>query len=220
MTPDRFQLIQRVLRQRQPDLTVLAEGVHKTHNIAAIVRSCDAVGVLTCHAVSPGGEIPRHHATNAGASRWSRLRLHNSSESAIDYFHENHHQILAAHPAESAVDYRNVDYCKPTVIVVGNEWGGVSAAVKENADSFVKIPMLGMVASLNVSVATAVVLYEAQRQRQRAGLYDTCRIEENDYQQILFEWSWPHIARRCRERRQPYPELDEDGQMLSNPLTT
>lgn len=220
MTPDRFNLIQRTLNRRQPDLTVLADGIHKTHNIAAVVRSCDAVGVLNVHAVSPGGEIPRHHATNAGASRWTRLHTHASIGAAMKSLKTDGFQILAAHLSESAVDFRDVDYCRPTAILLGTELEGVSQAGIEHADQHIMIPMMGMVESLNVSVAAAVVLYEAQRQRESAGMYDQSRLSPETYRRILFEWSYPDIARRCREKNRAYPELAEDGQMLSNPLAT
>ncbi|MFK8030368.1 MAG: tRNA (guanosine(18)-2'-O)-methyltransferase TrmH [Gammaproteobacteria bacterium] len=218
MTPERFQLIQRTLNRRQPDLTVLADGIHKTHNVAAVVRSCDAVGVLDVHAVSPGGEIPRHHATNAGASRWTRLHTHDSVVSAARALKDDGFQILAAHLSDTAVDFRDIDYCKPTAILLGTELEGVSETAIEQADQHIMVPMMGMVESLNVSVAAAVILYEAQRQRMVAKLYDECRIPTDQYEQILFEWTYPGIARRCRELKRPYPALDEEGQMLSNPL--
>ncbi len=218
MTPDRFNLIRQTLNRRQPDLTVLADGIHKTHNIAAVVRSCDAVGVLDVHAVSPGGEIPRHHSTNAGSSRWTRLHTHRSIDDAVGNLKTNGFQVLAAHLSETACDFRDADYLKPTAILLGTELEGVSQVGANLADQHVMIPMMGMVESLNVSVAAAVILYEAQRQREAAGLYRDCRIPSDEYRQILFEWSYPDIARRCRDKRRPYPELDDEGQMLSNPL--
>ena len=220
MTPDRFQLIRRTLNRRQPDLTVPADGIHKTHNIAAIVRSCEAVGVLDVHAVSPGGEIPRHHGTNSGSSRWTRLYTHASVSSAINSLKGEGFQILAAHLSDSARDFRDIDYRKPTAILLGTELEGVSEAGAELADQHIMIPMMGMVELLNVSVAAAVILYEAQSQREAARMYDQRRIPPDTYCQILFEWTHPQIARRCRDKRRPYPELGEEGQMLSNPLAT
>lgn len=220
MTPDRFRLIRRTLEQRQPDLTVLADSLRKTHNIAAVMRSCDAVGVLDVHAVSPGGAIPRHHSTNAGSSRWTRLHTHGSIDSAINGLKEQGFQVLAAHLSPTARDFRDVDYCPPTAILLGTELEGVSQTGADMADQHIMIPMTGMVESLNVSVAAAVILYEAQRQREAANMYDQCRISPDDYRQILFEWAYPDIARRCRDKRRAYPDLGDDGQMLSNPLAT
>lgn len=219
MTPKRFSRIQSVLAQRQPDLTVVADGIHKTHNIAAVVRTCDATGVLDVHAVSPGGEIPRHHATNAGASRWTRLHAHASIDEAMDKLAAKGFRLLAAHRSETATEFRKVDYCQPTAIILGTERDGVSDAALARADQHIYIPMSGMVESLNVSVAAALILYEAHRQRQAAGMYSNCRIPPAQFTEILFEWTYPQIARRCRETRRDYPELDEFGQMTTNPLT-
>lgn len=223
MTPERFNLIRDVLLRRQPDLTVLADGLHKTHNVAAVVRSCDAVGVLDVHAVSSLGEIPRHHGTNAGTSRWTRLKMHTCAEDAMHQLRASGHQLLAAHVSADAHDYREIDYTTPTAIVLGTELDGISESVAELADQHIKIPMVGMVESLNVSVAAAIVLYEAQRQREKAGYYLADRrhalLPADEFESILFEWCHPHIARRCRELKRPYPALDEEGQMRSNPLS-
>jgi len=78
----------------------------------------------------------------------------------------------------------------------------------------VVIPMMGMAHSLNVSVATALLLYEAQRQRAAAGMYETSRLPEEDFRRTLFEWAYPELARRRKEEGRPYPALDEDGQLL------
>jgi tRNA (guanosine-2'-O-)-methyltransferase len=101
---------------------------------------------------------------------------------------------------------------------VGAELEGPSPVLLEAADLLIGIPMHGAVESLNVSVAAAVILYEAQRQRQRAGLYDTTRLAAADYARTLFEWCHPEIAERCRRRGVPYPALSADGDLLENPL--
>ena len=76
----------------------------------------------------------------------------------------------------------------------------------------------GMVASLNVSVAAALILYEAQRQRSNAGLYRESRLPTKEYEMTLFEWAYPEIAERCRNHAIPYPSLNEDGSLAKNPL--
>ena len=218
MTPERFAKLKRVLQQRQPDLTILAEDVHKSHNIAAIRRSCDAVGVQTMHAVSPGGEVLRHHMSAAGTQAWVPVRMHDTVKLACLELKQSGMTIAAAHFSSHAIDFRAWDYTAPCAILLGSELRGVSDEAAQLADAHLTIPMEGMVASLNVSVAAALILYEAQRQRRCAGLYDRCRLERDEYQRLLFEWSHPNIARRCRSRGRPYPPLDEDGNMLSNPL--
>ena len=112
------------------------------------------------------------------------------------------------------MDYRRFDYTKPTAIILGAELDGISQDTLDGADGEIKVPMQGMVESLNVSVANAVVLFEAQRQRLRAGYYDTCRLENDVYEKLLFEFAYPEAAKVMRSRGEPYPELDHDGAIV------
>lgn len=112
------------------------------------------------------------------------------------------------------MDFRGVDLTRPTAIMMGAELHGVSERGLELADAHVVIPMVGMVRSLNVSVATALLLYEAQRQREAAGMYDGSRLAPEEFRRILFEWSYPELARRRRQEGRSYPDLDDQGQLL------
>ena len=218
MTPDRFRKLKERLARRQPDLTVLAEDVHKSHNISAVLRTADAVGVQGLHAVSAGGELRRHHMISGGSRKWVDVTVHADIKTACGVLRERGFEILAAHPLAEARDYRQADYTKAVAILLGAELTGVSPAAADLADGFIRIPMEGMVASLNVSVAAALSLYEARRQREAAGLYSTSRLPDHVFQRILFEWAYPEIAERCVRQQLPYPPLSEDGDLLANPL--
>ncbi len=218
MTPERFAKLKRVLSARQPDLTVLMENVHKPHNIAAILRTCDAVGVYRANGVSDQREIERHHMVSGGSRKWVDVRLHDDLDAACAALRGEGCQLLAAHLSDEARDYRDFDYTRPTAFLLGSELWGVSTRAAALADAHVVIPMEGLVSSLNVSVAAALLLYEARRQREAAGCYDACRLPPEDYSRTLFEWSHPEIARRCRERGLPYPPLTEDGDLAGNPF--
>lgn len=211
MSPERFAQIQRNLSRRQPDLTVLMENVHKPHNLSAILRTCDAVGVLEAHAVADSPDVAKHHQTAGGSSRWMRIRSHADIHAAAASLHDGGAQILAAHFSPGATDFRAVDYTRPTAVLLGAELDGVSSEAAGLADRHITIPMLGFTASLNVSVAAAVILYEAQRQRMAAGMYAHCRLPPAQYRELLFEWCYPEVAARCRKRGLPYPALDEEG---------
>ena len=100
MTPERFHKLRRTLSARQPDLTVIMENVHKSHNIGAIVRTCDAVGILDLHAVSPDGEVRRHHMVSGGTRRYVRTRLHPDIDTAVAHVKASGHRVLAAHLSE------------------------------------------------------------------------------------------------------------------------
>lgn len=200
MTLRRRERVNTVLARRQPDLTVVAESVHKPHNLSAVIRSCDAVGIGTIHAVQPTGGVPTYTATSASAERWVDVVVHGSLAAAVGHLRRDGMTIYAAHLSDAAVDYRTVDYVEPCAIVIGNEREGVSSGAAELADAHIIIPMLGMVQSLNVSVATAVILFEAQRQRLAAGLYDEPRLEDDELAAIADRWlRSPAQRRRDRE---------------------
>lgn len=215
MTPRRFQRIRSVLDRRQPDLTVLMENVHKGHNFSAVLRTCDAVGVFEAHAVTPEGKgIPRRRTSAGGSKRWVEISTHASVEEPAGILKERGFRMLAAHLTDRAVDYREVDWTRPTALLLGQEKDGVTPEAEACCDGEVIIPMMGMVASLNVSVAAAVLLYEAQRQRQAAGFYDAPRLDPETHRRALFEWAYPRFARKCREEGMPYPPLGEEGELL------
>lgn len=214
MTPARFRRIRRVLDRRQPDLTVVMENVHKPHNFSAVVRTCDAVGIFRAHAITPDGTLKVADAVAQGTRRWMGVRTHASVLEAFDHLHDGGFQVLAAHLDERAVDFREADYTRPTALLLGQEKDGVSPEAAARADGLVTIPMMGMVASLNVSVAAALILFEAQGQRTRAGFYDRRRLDDETYHRTLFEWAYPTLARKCREADVPYPPLGEDGELL------
>ena len=213
MTPERFQTIRAVLDKRQPDLTVVMDGVNKPHNFNAIVRNCDATGVFAAHyiPIEDGEKFKLLKHTAKGSQKYVQVHRHEHFSMAAEQLKASGHQLLAAHLSEQAVDFRSVDYTKPTAIVLGAELHGVSDETLNSVDQHIVIPMVGMVESFNVSVAAALILYEAQQQRMRAGLYDQSRLPEEVYQKILFEWCWPKVAAHYQRLGKPYPELDEQG---------
>ncbi|WP_038045394.1 tRNA (guanosine(18)-2'-O)-methyltransferase TrmH [Thermus caliditerrae] len=188
MTEARRRRIEEVLRRRQPDLTVLLENVHKPHNLSAILRSCDAVGVLEAHAVNPTGGVPTFNETSGGSHKWVYLRVHPDIQTAIGHLREKGFRIYATALREDTQDFREVDYTRPTAILLGAEKWGVSEEALALADGAIQVPMFGMVQSLNVSVAAAVILFEAQRQRLKAGLYEGPRLDPELYQRVLEDW--------------------------------
>ena len=123
-------------------------------------------------------------------------------------------RVVAAHPSDDSVDFRDVDYTEPTALMMGAELHGVSDEGLKASDARVRIPMRGMAHSLNVSVATALLLFEAARQRQAAGLYDESRLEPGEFDRALFEWAYPSVAAARRDEGRPYPDLTEDGQII------
>jgi tRNA (guanosine-2'-O-)-methyltransferase len=191
MTPARERRIRETLSRRQPDLTVVMDRVHKPHNLAAIARTCDAVGVFELHAVPlpDGAARLRRDKAAGGAGKWLPLRKHADIHAAYEQLRRRGMRLYAAHGSPEAVDFRSIDYTLPTAIVVGAELDGISDAAVAAADGTVSVPMLGMTRSLNVSVATAVILYEAQRQREVAGFYAARRLADELFEEYLRLWS-------------------------------
>ncbi len=211
MGSKRYQRLKEVLERRQPDLTVLMERVNKPHNFSAILRNCDAVGILEVHVVPPDTGLRLHNHASGGTARWVGVHHHEDGPSAIRVLRETGYQVLAADPGSGAVDFREPDYTAPTVLLMGAELYGLSDGALREADATIQIPMLGLARSLNVSVATALILYEAYRQRAAAGLYDKSRLDPEHRRNLLFEWTHPELARCLRERGEAYPELDSEG---------
>mgnify|MGYP006270851919 CR=1 FL=1 len=216
MTPERFHHLREVLARRQVTLTVLMENVHKPHNYSAVLRSCDAVGIHRAHAISSQAVVStaKMHSSSASAAKWVQVTVHGDIHEACASLHAEGFSIFAAHLGADARDYRTVDYTQPVAILLGAEKDGVTPEALEHVDGCIHIPMQGMVQSLNVSVANAVVLFEAQRQRVQAGMYARGGLSEAELTAQLFEWAYPRIAELCRRRRAPYPELDSDGRIV------
>ena len=215
-TSDRRNKLDRVLARRQPDLTVLAESLYKPRNFSAIVRTCDAVGINELHAVPGADGLGIYWKTSQGAEKWVKVRDHDTLEAACAHLRERGFQLVAAHLSDQAKDYRALDYTRPTALVVGSELFGVSEAALAESDQQVKIPMMGVTESLNVSVACAIVLYEAMSQRQAAGMYGQTRLDESLMSKQRFEWLHPKVAEFCRRRDLEYPEMDEEGNVAGD----
>ncbi len=190
-TERRQQRIMTVLRYRQPDLTVVLENVHDPHNVAAVLRSCDAVGVLRVHVVYTIEEPPREpfaRTTSASAAKWVDVVRHDSIARCYGALRREGFTILATSLAPGSRDLYSVDLRQPVALVFGNEHRGVSEEAATHADGLVVIPMYGMVQSLNISVACAVMLFEAMRQRRAAGDYDRPKLSDEALQRLAEEW--------------------------------
>jgi len=178
-----------VLARRQPDLTVVIENVHDPHNISAVLRSCDAVGLLTVHLVYTIEEWPElSRVSSASAVKWLDIVQHESIEACYQALRAQGFTIYATHLSAASRDLYDLDLTGPVALVFGNEHRGVSDEAVANADGSVVIPMMGMVQSLNISVACAVSLYEALRQRRAVGAYDRPKLSAEERQERLVRW--------------------------------
>ncbi|MBU2885600.1 tRNA (guanosine(18)-2'-O)-methyltransferase TrmH [Gilvimarinus agarilyticus] len=214
MSRERFEKFKQVLRQRQPDMTVLTDKVHKAQNISAILRTAEAAGIGTLHMVKPERGHLVYHNTAGGIGRFTEQVVHENIEQGMAHLKGQGMALYAAHWSDRAIDYREADYTRPFALVMGAEKHGLSDYASREADAHVTIPIIGLVESYNVSVAAAIILQEAMQQRQKAGLYEREVNEDEHYHTTLFEWMHPKMVRYCKAHKLHYPAIDEDGDII------
>ena len=178
-----------VLSHRQPDLTLVLANIHDPHNVSAIYRSCDAFGVSRVHLYYTNTAFPAlGRKTSASARKWVESVRHKTSEDMLADLRGQGMQVLATSLTEKARPMREWDFTCPTAVIMGNEHSGVEPELLAAADGELYIPMYGMIQSFNVSVASAIILAEAARQREAAGMYATPRFDEATLATRLGEW--------------------------------
>jgi tRNA (guanosine-2'-O-)-methyltransferase len=191
-TPQRIDKIKRLLSLRQPDLRVVLEGVTIAHNASAVIRTCDAAGILHLDLVSPNPELLSiNKAISTRAEKWVDIHMHRSIGGCLLPLKEKGFRVAVTHLDKGAIPYAELDYTQPLAVVFGSESEGVSPETLGLADFKVQIPMLGMVQSLNLSVSVGVILYEAMKQRRAKGFYDSRRLSDNEFDSYLRKWLSP-----------------------------
>jgi tRNA (guanosine-2'-O-)-methyltransferase len=191
MTPERKEKLLNVLSKRQNDITVVLENVFDPHNISAVMRTCDAVGVQDIYILNT--KIPRHKKwgtrSSSSAAKWLTVHQFEEAEVCFKSLRQRYSTILTTHLASDAVGLYELDLTRSIALVFGNEHSGVSEEIRALADGNFIIPQVGIIRSLNISVACAVTLYEACRQKNRAGHYDQAGLDSVIKQDLLKEWS-------------------------------
>jgi tRNA (guanosine-2'-O-)-methyltransferase len=190
MTPERKDKLIAVLNKRQNDITIVLENVFDPHNISAVMRSCDAVGVQDIYILNT--KIPRHKKwgarSSSSAAKWLTIHQFENAEECFLSLRKNYSTILTTHLSSDAEDLYSVDLTKSIALVFGNEHSGVSDEIRNMADGNFVIPQAGIIRSLNISVACAVTLYEAFRQRSKAGFYNQTKLDNVRYDELFKEW--------------------------------
>lgn len=185
----RIEKITRVLSLRQPTLNVVLENIHDPHNVSAIFRTCDAVGVPKVSLLYNVEPFPRiGKKSSASAFKWVDKERFTTVDDCYSSLRNKGFKIYTTALDENAVSLFDLDFTEDVAIVMGNEHRGASEEAMKQADRTFYIPMLGMVQSLNVSVATAVVLYEVLRQREIKGMYKDSCYDEKQLQELIDNW--------------------------------
>ncbi|WP_027185187.1 TrmH family RNA methyltransferase [Desulfovibrio inopinatus] len=189
-TERRMERIQYVLERRQKDLTLIINNIHDPHNVSAILRSCDAFGVGHVHLYYTDTPFPvLGKKTSASAKKWITMQRHTNGPDMVNALSQKGFQIVRTGFSATATSLLDWDFTRPTAVVMGNEHDGVDDELMQLVDKELYIPMSGMVQSLNVSVASAVILYEAYRQRQEAGFYDQPSYSAEEIETLQSIWS-------------------------------
>jgi tRNA (guanosine-2'-O-)-methyltransferase len=204
MTPERADKFQKVLSYRQSGLAIVMENVHDPHNISAVMRTCDAVGIQDIYVIN--SIMPKHSyfgpKSSSSAAKWLTVHQFSSLEECIPVIRSNFNKIYTTHLSTDAASLYDVDFTKESIaLVFGNEHDGVSEEMRRIADGNIIIPQVGMIQSLNISVACAIIIYEAYRQKKNAGQYDQPSLSEERIQEIKNVWSKPKVKFRFKDLR-------------------
>ncbi len=189
-TERRVEKLSRAIRYTQPDLTVVLENVHDPHNVSAILRSCDAVGVRRVELLYTAESFPKiGKKSSASAYKWVERRRFKSVGECYSRLREDGFIVAASVVSEESVSLYDMDLRGKIALVFGNEHRGVTDEASAAADVKFQIPMHGMVQSLNVSVACAITLFEALRQRIRSGEAEKTKLTGAEFEKMLEEWT-------------------------------
>ena len=188
-TQNRIAKVEKVLKARQDSLKVVIENIYDPHNVSAIFRTCDAVGVPKVSLLYNIDEFPKiGKKSSASAFKWVEKEKFKSVSECYSELQADGFKIYASALNEKSVSLYELDLTEKLAIVLGNEHRGVSEEAAEAANETFMIPMFGMVQSLNVSVAAAVILYEALRQRSVKGMYNLSGYADEELIQKTENW--------------------------------
>ena len=173
-------------------MTVLLENVFDPHNISAVLRTCDAVGIQEIYVLN--NKIPPHKKwgakSSSSAAKWLTIHQFTNTADCIRALRKKYHVILTTHLSSDAKSLHSIDFTDKVALVFGNEHDGVSEEIRNLAHGNFIIPQVGIIKSLNISVACAVTLYEAFRQKNIAGHYEKRSLPSEHFDALLAEWGF------------------------------
>ena len=207
MTPERSEKLLKVLKQRQANLTVVMENVKDPHNISAVLRTCDAVGIQDVYILTT--KEARHkrwgHRSSSSALKWLTVHEYDNLEACVADLRKKFTKILTTHLSSDAVGLYDIDFTESVALVFGNEHEGVTPEFRALSDGNFIIPQMGIIQSLNISVACAVSIYEAMRQKINAGQYAQSSLPDEQMQSLLNQWGFeeetPEVYRSSKQKR-------------------
>jgi tRNA (guanosine-2'-O-)-methyltransferase len=193
MGPNRLQRFKDVIAKRQNNITVILENVFDPHNIAAVMRTADSIGIQELYIINsflpPEKQRQKYARRSSGSAiKWLTIKEYNTVSECVQAVRKQYTKIYTTHLSADAVSMYSIDFTEAVALVFGNEGRGCSTEMLAASDGNFHIPQVGMTMSLNISVACAVTLFEAYRQKELAGHYNKSTYSINEQQQLLSHW--------------------------------
>ena len=190
MTPERIKRLTEVLEKRQPALTIVLENVTDPHNISAVMRTADAVGVQEIYILNT--KIGLHEKwgskSSSSAAKWLTIHQYTDAATCFAALRLRYQKIYTTHLSSDAASLYNLNLTERVALVFGNEHSGVSEELIALADGNFIIPQVGIIKSLNISVACAISLYEAYRQKSIALHYSGQQLSADQFATLQMQW--------------------------------
>ncbi len=190
LTDKRKQTFKDVLSQRTRHFTVVLEDIYQAHNASAVVRTCDIFGVQDIHAIENKytNKVSRHVAK--GSQKWLNIKRYredgDNTTACLNHLKKEGYQIIGTTPHNNSCMLQEFDITKKSAFVFGEEAEGISDIVKDNADGFLKIPMVGFTESLNISVAAAIILQDVTTKLRESTI--NWQLTDQEKKVLYFDW--------------------------------
>ncbi len=191
VTEKRRALFKSVLENRTRHFTVAIEDIYQPHNASAVVRSCDIFGVQDVHVIENKYKFYASNRVAKGAQKWLDFSLYNKKDinntlHCIENLRSKGYQIVATTPHNDSCLLQEFDISQKSAFFFGVEKEGLSKDVMENADSFLKIPMVGFTESLNISVAAAIILHNLNEKLRKSDV--NWQLSESEKDEKYLDW--------------------------------
>ncbi len=206
VTPNKLQRMHEVLAQRTRKISVVIEEPYHDANVSAILRSAEGFGVQDIHLIESYNQSSFKVGIARGSDQWLSISRHtekNASETCLQKFKEDGYRVVATVPDRDALSISDVSLDKPIALVFGNERLGISQTVREQADIFATIPMVGFTESLNVSVAAGTILYDLVHRLKKER--NDWRLSTEEIDHIKLQW-FRIIINSCEEHEKRFLE--------------
>jgi tRNA (guanosine-2'-O-)-methyltransferase len=190
LSAERNEKVSCVLAKRQAKITIVIENVGDPHNIAAVMRTCDAVGINEIYVLNTQSHKYNYfdEQTSASANKWVKVNQFQDVDECFKHLRARYKNIYSTHLSKNALNLYELNLTESIAFVFGNERKGITPQSLAYCDANFVIPQVGMISSLNISVACAITLYEAYRQKKIAGHYDTYQLNDAQEMEVLESW--------------------------------